>query len=146
MSVWYNPYTHLKNNKLKKVLKLKKHYEKYHFCNWHTEAIGHGYRTVEVRSVGPKWVYLREPVPKGSDRTRFRRISRKVWEQIKNSKFFQTYERYEYESAINAEAHRLGIDRLYRSNRYKYGWRHKTFEELEQEVLANSHKFFQGVG
>ena len=65
--------------------------EKYHFCNWWEElerkGISHGYRIVEVRSVGPKWVYLREPRPKGRDRNRFSKISRKFWEEIKVSKF-----------------------------------------------------------
>ena len=130
---------------MKKANKMKKQYEKYHFCNWHTEAIGHGYRTVEVRSVGRKWVYMRETVPKGSDRTRFRRVSRKVWEQIKRGVSFKTYEQWRYEHAIYSEADRLGIDRLYRSNRYKFGWRHKSFKELEQEVLAKSDKFYKEV-
>lgn len=65
--------------------------EKYRFCNWwdklEKKGISHGYRTVEVRSVGPKWVYLREIKPKGSDRNRFSKISRKFWEEIKVSKY-----------------------------------------------------------
>ena len=76
--------------------------ERYHFNNWwdklEKKGIGHGYRTVEVRSVGPKWVYLREPRPKGSKKTRFSKISRGFWEEIKASRYknglpnFKTYE------------------------------------------------------
>ena len=65
--------------------------EKYRFCNWwdklEKKGIGHGYRTVEVRSVGPKWVYLREQRHKGSEKNRYSKISRDFWEDIKASKY-----------------------------------------------------------
>ena len=129
---------------------MKKIYKQWVIDNWVDElersGIKHGCkRLVETRSIGPKWVYLRMAELPKKYRGRFSKIKRHTWDRMLERGNIITRDRNRYEWAINNEVDRLGIDRLYRSKRYKYGWRHKTFEELEQEVLAKSDKFFQEV-
>ena len=140
---------------------MKNQYKKYVFCNWWSElerkGIRHGHIIVEVRSVGHKWVYLRNRPPKGCDR-RFSKISRKLWDEIVTSRYktgkknFRTLERSQYRLNIRNEAYRLGISQLTDCKKVKshptkrFGWRYKTFAELESEVLAKSDKYYKEVG
>ena len=118
----------------------RKPIESYVFFNHepYIPRIGHGFRHIDVYSVGPKWVSLRERATSGNKV----RINRKIWGIIAQSKFFKTLERSQYELSIKNSARRLGISNLADCNKVKshptkkFGWRHKTFKELEAEVLG----------
>ncbi len=66
----------------------RKPIESYVFFNHdpYISRIGHGYRHIDVYSVGPKWVSLREQATSGNKV----RIRRSFWDHITQSKFFKT--------------------------------------------------------
>ena len=68
-----------------------------------------GYRVVETKSIGYKWVRYRT-----SENSLFRRIKRSEWDK----------------ACIST----LNISNVKKS-RKKFGWSYKTFTELESEVI-----------
>jgi hypothetical protein len=58
--------------------------KKYSFTNWLMGKWKSGYLTVQVRSIGHKWVWLKLP-----NRKQFTKISRLEWDQITKLKDFK---------------------------------------------------------
>lgn len=58
--------------------------KKYSFTNWLMGKWKSGHLTVQVRSIGHKWVYLKLP-----NRKQFTKISRLEWNQITKLKDFK---------------------------------------------------------
>jgi hypothetical protein len=85
-----------------------------------------GYRVVQTRSIGYKWVYYK------TTHSRYKRISRAKWDKA----CISTLAEHQYKLDVINQAHDLGIS-MTKPSRKKYGWSFKTFEELEAEALAN---------
>mgnify|MGYP003117850427 FL=1 len=84
-----------------------------------------GYRVVETKSIGYKWVRYRT-----SEHSRFKRISRVKWDKA----CIRSLLEQQYRLDIYNLAKDFGISNVKKS-RKKYGWSYKTFAELESEVL-----------
>ena len=92
-----------------------------------------GYRIVQTRSIGYKWVYYKTTY------SRYKRISRTKWDKA----CISTLAEHQYKINIKNQAHKLGISmtkpsRILRSHpTRRFGWEYKSFEELEAEVLEH---------
>ena len=112
----------------------------------HLDCIGFGWSCVQVRSVGHKWVWLRSGFFDGPYQSRFSKISRKKWDAITQSSSFRTAEEEQWRTYIYSSAHKHDISMTMPCKKVKshptkrFGWRYKTFEELEAEVLGQSIK------
>jgi hypothetical protein len=84
-----------------------------------------GYRVVETKSIGYKWVRYRT-----SENSLFKRIKRSSWDKA----CIRSLEEQQYRTDINNLAKQLNISNLKKS-RKRFGWSYKTFAELESEVL-----------
>ena len=84
-----------------------------------------GYRVVETKSIGYKWVRYRT-----SEYSRYKRISKVKWDKV----CIRTLLEHQYILDIRNLAKDLDIPNVKKS-RKKFGWSYKTFEELECEVL-----------
>ena len=82
-----------------------------------------GYRVVQTRSIGHKWVYYKTTY------SRYKRISRTNWDKACISTLAQS----QHKTNVRNQAHELGIS-MTKPSRKKYGWEYKSFEELETEV------------
>ena len=85
-----------------------------------------GYRVVQTRSIGYKWVYYK------TTHSRYKKISRNKWDKA----CISTLAEQQYKLDVSNQAKDLGIS-MTKSSRKKYGWSYKSFEEIEAEVLAN---------
>jgi len=116
--------------------KVKKEIKTY-WCYWNQ------YGTVQVRSIGHKWVWLRH----GSS-GRFSKIKRGVWDKITSHESFMTIKEKQYQIDIRKKAIDLGIaqtkpTKILKSHpTRRFGWMYKTFDEIESEVNAI---LYQGV-
>jgi len=90
-----------------------------------------GYRVVETKSIGYKWVRYRT-----SEYSRYKRISRVKWDKV----CIRTLLEHQYRLDICNLAKDLDIPNVKKS-RKKFGWSYKTFEELESEVLLKKKLF-----
>lgn len=100
-----------------------------YWCYWNN------YGTVQVRSIGHKWVWLRQ----GST-GQFKKIRRAAWDSITKHESFMTLDECNHRLMIRKQANELGIDQIKTTKvlmshpTRKFGWEYKTFEELESEV------------
>jgi hypothetical protein len=86
-----------------------------------------GYRFVQVRSIGYKWVWLRNgPFSNPKYLRKFKKIRRSEWDKGK----FITESEYRWKADYTKFA--MQNDLLYAtSKKHKWGWRRRTDEELE---------------
>ena len=84
-----------------------------------------GYRVVETKSIGYKWVRYRT-----SENSLFRRIKRSEWDKA----CIRSLEEQQHRLHIRNLADDLNISNVKKS-RKKFGWSYKTFAELESDVI-----------
>tara|TARA_Y100001938_G_scaffold47827_1_gene66629 strand:+ start:86 stop:418 length:333 start_codon:yes stop_codon:yes gene_type:complete len=84
-----------------------------------------GYRVVETKSIGYKWVRYRT-----SEYSRYKKIKRSAWDKS----CIRSLSEHQYRLDIRNLAKDIDIPNLKKS-RKKFGWSYKTFDELESEVL-----------
>jgi hypothetical protein len=84
-----------------------------------------GYRVVETKSIGYKWVRYRT-----SKYSRYKKIKRASWDKA----CIRSLLDQQYRLDIRNLAKDLNISNVKKS-RKKFGWSYKTFAELECEVL-----------
>lgn len=84
-----------------------------------------GYRVVETRSIGYKWVFYRT-----TEYARFKKIKRSEWDKCCISTLDQI------QNKINIINKALDNNILLTTkSRNKFGWKNKTFEKIESEVM-----------
>ena len=84
-----------------------------------------GYRVVETKSIGYKWVRYRT-----SENSLFKRIKRSEWDKA----CIRPLEEQQHRTHIYNLANKLNISNVKKS-RKKFGWSYKTFTELESELI-----------
>ena len=94
-----------------------------------------GYRVVETKSIGYKWVRYRT-----SEYSRYKKIKRSVWDKA----CIRSVLEQQYRLDIRNLAKDLDISNVKKS-RKKYGWSYKTFAELESEVLLKKQSYNLGL-
>jgi len=100
-----------------------------------------GFRSVQVRSLGHKWVWLREGPFTGPHQRLFRKIKRSHWDKCK----MITLEEFRWQSTVRKYANENDLNiiscRKVKSHpTKKFGWRFRTFEELEEIYLEKINK------
>ena len=86
-----------------------------------------GYRVVETKSIGYRWVRYRT-----SKNSLFKKIKRSSWDKA----CIRSLEEQQHRLDIYNLARELNIPNVKKS-RKRFGWSYKTFAELESEVLES---------
>jgi hypothetical protein len=86
-----------------------------------------GYRVVETKSIGYRWVRYRT-----SENSLFKKIKRSSWDKA----CIRSLEEQQHRLDIYNLARELNISSVKKS-RKRFGWSYKTFAELESEVLES---------
>ena len=84
-----------------------------------------GYRVVETKSIGYKWVFYRT-----SKHSRYKRIKRSEWDKS----CISTLANIQHKTDIRNTARNIGISQ-YKKSRKKFGWAYKSFEEISSDVM-----------
>tara|TARA_A100001201_G_scaffold136322_1_gene125236 strand:- start:224 stop:514 length:291 start_codon:yes stop_codon:yes gene_type:complete len=85
-----------------------------------------GYRVVETRSIGYKWVYYRT-----TKYSKYKKMKKSDWDKSCISTLSELQQKLDYKN----KAVELGISSIKKS-RKKFGWSYKTFDEIKSEVLS----------